>query len=137
MDLTSLSDRIRPHGGAEALVESLRGIHEEARLHLEKSATKYKVATDRHRRELLFDSGDLVWVYLTKDHLPSHEYNKLRSRKIGPVKVLERINDNAYRLELPEHLKTSNVFNLKYLTPYRGANDLQDSEANLLIPPEI
>ena len=30
---------------------------------------------------------------------------------------MQKINDNAYRLRLPSHLKTSNVFNVKHLTP--------------------
>lgn len=29
----------------------------------------------------------------------------------------EKINDNAYRVHLPSHLKTSDVFNVKHLTP--------------------
>jgi hypothetical protein len=31
---------------------------------------------------------------------------------------LQKINDNAYRLCLPSHLKTSDVFNVKHLSPY-------------------
>lgn len=30
----------------------------------------------------------------------------------------KRINDNAYKLELPSHLRTSDVFNVKHLQPY-------------------
>lgn len=56
-----------------------------------------------------------------------HEYNKLRSRKLGPLKVLERINDNAYRVELPDHIKTANVFNVKYLSKFKGDNEDQDN----------
>ena len=45
------------------------------------------------------------------------EYNKLKERKIGPCEVLQKINDNAYRLRLSSHLKTSDVFNVKHLSP--------------------
>jgi len=41
---------------------------------------------------------------------PTSEYNKLNVRKIGPCEVLERINDNAYRLKLPSHIKTPDIF---------------------------
>jgi hypothetical protein len=39
---------------------------------------------------------------------------------LGLVKSLrtEKTNDNAYRIRLPNHLKTSNVFNVNHLTPY-------------------
>ena len=66
--------------------------------------------------------------------MPLREYNKLKSRKIGPVEVMERINPNAYRIRLPDHLKTHNVFNVKHLSPYRGDNDEPDSWTNSLSP---
>lgn len=47
-----------------------------------------------------------------------HVYNKLRAKKIGPLKILERIKDNAYRLELPPGISTSDVFNVRYLSPF-------------------
>lgn len=136
LDLTSLHDTRRMHGQAVDFVNSLRDTHEQAKKLLELSATKYKGKVDTKRREVLYEPGDLVWVVLTRDRMPAHEYNKLRSRKIGPVEVLERINPNAYCLLFPEHIRTSNVFNVKYLSKYHVENDVPDSEANLLLPGE-
>ncbi|CAA7017007.1 unnamed protein product [Microthlaspi erraticum] len=133
LDLTVVPDLTRMHGAAKDFVESLQETHSAARENLQLSAVRYKTAADRHRREVLFAPGDMVWVYLTRDRLPAHEYNKLKSRKIGPVKILEVINPNAYRLDLPASIKTANVFNVKYLSPFHGDNDNQDSEANLLL----
>ena len=48
--------------------------------------------------------------------------------KIGPLEILEKINPNAYRLKLPSHMRTSNVFNVKHLFPYRGENSNPDSK---------
>ncbi|KAE8731801.1 hypothetical protein F3Y22_tig00002511pilonHSYRG00030 [Hibiscus syriacus] len=79
--------------------------------------TKYKSRVDSHRRHILFDVGDFVWVVLTRDRFPVGEYNKLKDRKIGSYEVVPKINDNAYRLRLPSHLKTSDVFNVKRLSP--------------------
>ena len=98
--------------------------------HLTASASKYKAAADKKQRELLFETGDLVWVVLTKDRIPAGEYNKLNNRKIRPVEVLARINPNAYRVHLPHHLRTSDVFNVKHLFPYHGDNDDPDSWSN-------
>jgi hypothetical protein len=36
---------------------------------------------------------------------------------------LQKINDNAYRLCLPSHLKTSDVFNVKHLSPCFADSD--------------
>ncbi|KAE8704792.1 hypothetical protein F3Y22_tig00110437pilonHSYRG00001 [Hibiscus syriacus] len=43
-------------------------------------------------------------------------HEQLKDRKIGPCEVVQKINDNAYRLRLPSHLKTSDVFNVKHLS---------------------
>lgn len=104
--LSNLSDRTRVHGEASSFVDTLAQIHYHAVLNLEASATKYKQAADFHRRKLVFEVGDLVWAYLTRDRMPSHAYNKLNAKKIGPLKVLQRINDNAYRCRLPVDITT-------------------------------
>lgn len=66
--------------------------------------------------------GDYVWAILTKDHFPSHEYNKLAARKICPLEIIEKVNTNAYRLQLPSHIRTSDVFNVKHLILYTSDN---------------
>ena len=102
-------------GKAIEFMESLRETHDQTRQQLELSANKYKSHADCKRDEMIFEPGELVWVVLTMDRMLAHAYNKIRARKIGPIEVLERINNNAYRLRLPSHIKTAYVFNVKYL----------------------
>jgi hypothetical protein len=47
------------------------------------------------------EPGDLVWVHLRKDGFLNLRKSKLMPRAAGPFKVLEKINYNAYKLELP------------------------------------
>lgn len=117
-------------------VDSLPDTHEHARKHMEISA-RNKKQTDTKQREVIFEPGELVWVVLTKDCMPLHEYNNIHSRKIGQVDVLKRIIDNACRLRLPAHIKRADVFNVKYLSRFHGVNDIPNSETNLLLPGEI
>ena len=128
--LSNLPDRTRLHGDAATFVDSLAHIHDQAVANLESSTTKYKESADLHRHKLVFEVGNLVWAYLTKDRMPSHAYNKLKAKKIGPLQVLERINDNAYRLQLPANISTSDVFNVKYLSRYLGTPTVPDSGSN-------
>ncbi|VFQ61163.1 unnamed protein product [Cuscuta campestris] len=95
----------------------LKGIHEQVRSKIEESNNRYKARVDKHRRQVLFDVGDFVWVVLTKDRFLVGEYDKLKERKIRPCEIVQKINDNAYKLRLPGHLRTSDVFNVKNLTP--------------------
>ncbi|KAK3136654.1 hypothetical protein QOZ80_5BG0440310 [Eleusine coracana subsp. coracana] len=41
-------------------------------------------------------------------------------RADGPFKIIEKINDNAYRLELPPEFGVSPTFNISDLKPYLG-----------------
>lgn len=131
VDISTLPDRTRLHVDATTFVDTLADVHRTAIENLGASASKYKTAADAHRRRLVFQVGDLVWAYLTRDHMPAHAYNKLKSRKIGPLEVLDRINDNAYCLKLPADINTSDVFNVKYLSHFLPATPTLDSGWNL------
>jgi hypothetical protein len=48
-------------------------------------------------------------------------------RAAGYFKVLEKINDNAYKLELPPEFGVSPTFNISDLKPYLGEEDELES----------
>ncbi|CAL9232327.1 unnamed protein product [Arabidopsis halleri] len=119
-DLSTLPDRTRLHGDAAAFVDAIQEIHVETKQHLEESVSIYKQAADVHRRRLIFEVGDFVWAVLTKDRMPARAYNILKAKKIGPLEVLERINDNTF-----------DVFNVKYLSRFLPTDPVLDSGSNL------
>jgi hypothetical protein len=53
--------------------------------------------------------------------------SKLMPRADGPFKVLEKINDNAYKLDLPVDFGVSPTFNIIDLNPYLGEEDELES----------
>jgi hypothetical protein len=56
----------------------------------------------------------------------------LPNRATGPFKVLEKINDNAYKLELPPEFGISPTFNISDLKPYLGEEYELESRATPL-----
>jgi len=58
----------------------------------------------------------LGWVHLRKDRFPSQRKSKLQPRGDGPFKFLERINDNAYKIDLPSQYGVSSTFNVADLS---------------------
>ena len=53
-------------------------------------------------------------------------------RAAGPYKILEKINDNAYKLELPPEFRVSPTFNIADLKPYLGEEDELESRTTPL-----
>nr|GEX98214.1 cytochrome P450 [Tanacetum cinerariifolium] len=50
-------------------------------------------------------------------------FRKLKPRGDGPFRVLKKINNNAYKIELPGHYNASTTFNVADLSPYKGDSD--------------
>ncbi|KAH9657047.1 hypothetical protein KPL70_022889 [Citrus sinensis] len=139
IDLAPVPNLVRKSGKAKDFIEQLQKIHETTQESLKQTTEGYKIMADKKRRALEFQVGDFVWVILTKDRFSVGEYNKLSARKIGPLEIIEKINPNAYRLKLPSHIRTADVFNVKHLIPYRGDHDEDvadnpNSRANSLHP---
>jgi hypothetical protein len=70
-----------------------------------------------------FATGDMVWLHLSKDRFPTLRRSKLMPRAAGPFKVLTKINDNAYILDLPAEFGVSTSFNVADLKPYVGEDE--------------
>jgi hypothetical protein len=60
---------------------------------------------------------------LRKERFPELRKSKLMSRAVVPFKILAKINDNAYKLELPPEFGVSPSFNISDLRPYLGEED--------------
>jgi hypothetical protein len=57
-------------------------------------------------------------VALQKDRFKELQKSKLIPRAAGPFKIIEKINDNAYKLELSPEFGVSPTFNIADLNPY-------------------
>ena len=64
-----------------------------------------------------------MWINLRKDRFPDQHKCKLQPRGDGPFKVLVKINDNAYMIDLPMDYGVSPTFNVSDLSPYFGPSD--------------
>jgi hypothetical protein len=74
-----------------------------------------------------FAPGDLVWLHLREEQFPDLRKYKLMPRADGPFKVIEKINQNAYKLDLPAYFGVSLTFNIADLKPYLGEEDELES----------
>ncbi|PKU59924.1 hypothetical protein MA16_Dca019626 [Dendrobium catenatum] len=108
---------------ASVLVDQYTEFLSNVRMKLQASNAKYKLDADSHRREKLFNPGDLVFVRLRKERLPAGGYSKLGKRKWGPFPISKKINDNAYVVDLLEEFNTSHTFNVADIYAYIPPDD--------------
>ena len=60
---------------------------------------------------------------MRKERFSARRQSKLHPRGDGPFQVLERINDNAYKLDLPGEYNISATFNVYDLSPFDVGDD--------------
>jgi hypothetical protein len=58
--------------------------------------------------------------------------SKLIPRADGPFKVLEKITENAYKLDLPINFEVSPIFNITDFKPYFREDELKLRPFNIL-----
>ncbi|KAK1617123.1 hypothetical protein QYE76_022640 [Lolium multiflorum] len=132
LDLLPLPIHERVNMEASKRADFVRKIHVKTKELIEKKGKSNAARMNKKRKEMLFKPGDMVWVHFRKDRFPKLRKSKLKPRGAGPYKVLAKINDNAYSIDLPvDEFGVSNSFNVADLTPYDG-EDLGASGRRLL-----
>jgi hypothetical protein len=95
--------------------EFILKMHKTTKLNIEKMNEKYRIAASKGCKEVRLEPGDLVWLHFRKEQFPELRKSKLMSRAAGPFEILAKINDNAYKLELPPEFGVSPSFNISDL----------------------
>ncbi|GKC31597.1 RNA-directed DNA polymerase [Tanacetum coccineum] len=112
--------------------DQIKDLHRSVREHIIRHNEQYKEHADKRRKQVLYREGDLVWIHLRKERFLEGRFGKLKPRGDGPFRVLKKINDNTYKIELPGHYNVSATFNVADLSPYKGdSDDEPDSGSSL------
>ncbi|XP_026398103.1 uncharacterized protein LOC113293826 [Papaver somniferum] len=80
--------------------------------------------TNQHRRLKTFEEGELVMIHLRKERFPTSTYNKTKMKKYGPFKILKKMSDNAYVVDVPSNWNISNIFNFQEIFIFHGENEV-------------
>ncbi|KAK1644675.1 hypothetical protein QYE76_062480 [Lolium multiflorum] len=121
LDLLPIPIHERVNMEASKRADFVRKIHVKTEELIEKKGKSNAARMNKKRKEILFKPGDMVWVHFRKDRFPKLRKSKLLPCGAGPYKVLAKINDNAYSIDLPvDEFGVSNSSNVADLTPYDG-----------------
>ena len=101
----------------------VKSIHEKVQLQIETKNDQYASQANKGRRHVTFEPGDWVWVHMRKGRFPAHRISKLTPRGDGPFQILEKINDNAYKVDLLGKFNVSATFNAADLSPFDVRDD--------------
>ncbi|KAG9444940.1 hypothetical protein H6P81_016280 [Aristolochia fimbriata] len=106
---------------------------------------RMKSLADKHRREVHFQVGDWVYVKLKpyrQNSVRLQRHHKLGRSFFGPYKVIKRVGEVAYKLELPESARIHSVFHVSMLRKCVGTPEQQvtplhlvDHDSSLLLQP--
>jgi hypothetical protein len=88
-----------------------------ARAQTIKARDRYKSYADKHRADVQYKVNDQV--LLSTVNLNKHsQCKKLYPKFLGPFKIIKKVNDVAYKLQLPDHMKIHPVFHVNLLKAY-------------------
>ncbi|RVW69973.1 Transposon Ty3-I Gag-Pol polyprotein [Vitis vinifera] len=95
----------------------------------------FNSSTNRTTAKMVMHLHVIYEIYMKRFH-PS-TYQKLQAKKAGPFRVLKRLGENAYLLELSSNLHFSPIFNVEDLHIYHGHHNDVSEELDLQLPPTL
>ena len=85
---------------------------------IERFNDKTKTPANKHHKDVQFKPGDLLWIHITKERFLSKRRSKLLPCSDGPFRVLEKVNCNAYKVNLLREYRVFATINVANLRPY-------------------
>ncbi|KAA3487321.1 Transposon Ty3-I Gag-Pol polyprotein [Gossypium australe] len=127
LDLLPLPNNQLIHSDARKKVDFVKRLHQKVQANIEARTESYVQRANKGRKRVVFVPGNWVWVHTSKEGFPAQWRSKLLPRGDKPFQVLERINENPYKLDLPGEYNISTSFNVSDLSLFYANFNLRTS----------
>jgi len=98
--------------------EDMSQLHDTLQAEMTEAQLRYKEYYDAGRKpDPNLQSGDMVWL-LQRNIRTTRPSKKLDYKKIRPFKILAKIGESAYKLDLPPLMSIDNTFHISLLEHY-------------------
>lgn len=138
-DARDIRDRT-DNQATETFLEHMHHILQEAQAAMGEAQRRQALYADRSRREETYEVGERAWLSaanVTTEADKNRPSRKLGSRYLGPFRVIEKVSDVTYKLELPATMKIHPVFHVSLLKRYRESPEEFAGRAPTQPPPVI
>ena len=129
-----------PDDHVPAVKDMIQNMHDaiaEAKRCLQAAQQRQKAYADMHRRDVEFKVGDQVLLSTKNLTLNMVGSSKMMPKYVGPFNVAKRINQVAYKLDLPPCMKIHNVFHVSLLNEYKTDGSVHPPPPPTLIGDEL
>ena len=126
------------NANAEAMITTHSRLLEIVRKHLDTARIRMITQNQRFDKNSPFQVDDQVLIHRSafRTFSSASHSQKFDDRWLGPFSILEIINHNAYKIDLPKSIKAHNVINISFLKPYKMSSRFKRTHPdNLLLPP--
>ena len=106
---------------ASQFVAKVNANIQRARIRLDLARVQYEKNMSKLLRPADFEIGDLVYLNWAGAGKVGEPMGKLRPQWLGPFRIIDKRYNNAFRLELPRHMRIHNVVNARFLKRHVGS----------------
>ena len=118
LDLVPVDPHIRASKYGVAFAHHVSELHKYIHDRITQQNAAYKQAADSHCHHRSFKVGDQVMVRLTPERYSPGTTTKLHAHSAGPFRVLSRMGENAYIVDITPLWGISSTFNVTDLAAY-------------------
>ncbi|GJR84846.1 RNA-directed DNA polymerase, partial [Tanacetum coccineum] len=80
---------------ADQHATDIKQLHQQVREQILHHNKQYAARSNKHRKRVIYQEGDLVWIRLRKERFPSIRFGKLKPRVDVPFHVLTKVNEEG------------------------------------------